>query len=186
MASLKQKWGGSIAIAGASLLAFISPWEGRSLPVYADKLANDLPTVCNGHTGPDVKLGDVWTKEQCDAILVTDVTKHGEGVLACTSVALNQNEYDAYASLAFNNGVGAYCNSSIPGKLARGDRAAACRTILEFNQVRDYSHPKVWSTKRQRFEYPLIPSRGLTRRRTAEYNLCVKPMPVPSTEKSLA
>lgn len=176
MASLKQRIATGVVIAGLSLLTFVASWEGRELPVYADKLAGGLPTVCGGHTGPDVKLGDVWTKEQCDAILVKDVEKHGSGVLACIPVAINQHEYEAYASLAFNLGVGAVCNSSIPGKLARGRRVEACNTILQFNKVRDRTKPKVWNAGKRIWEYPLIPIRGLTLRRQAEQALCLKPV----------
>lgn len=165
-----------IVVAAASLLAFVRGWEGESLPVYADKLAGGLPTVCNGHTGPDVRLGDVWTKMQCDAVLVKNIHKHGQGVLACITVPVNQNEYEAYASLAFNLGVGAVCSSSIPAKLAAGKRLEACATILEFNKVRDRSKPKVYNQRRQVWEYPLIPVRGLTLRRKAEWAVCVAPV----------
>lgn len=175
---------GSIVIAAASLLAFVSNWEGDSLPVYADKLAGGLPTVCNGHTGPDVRLGDVWTKEQCDAILVKDVQGHGAGVLACIPVAINQHEYEAYASLAYNLGVGAVCGSSIPGKLARGENVQACNTIRQFNKVRDRTKPKVKNKRTGKMEYPLIPIRGLTLRRNAEAERCLQP--IDSTQKAKA
>lgn len=173
-----------VVVAAASLMTFVAGWEGESLPVYADKLAGGLPTVCNGHTGPDVKLGDVWTKAQCDDILVKNIVKHGEGILACITVPLNQNEYEAYSSLAFNNGVGAVCNSSIPVKLKEGRRRAACDTILEFNKVRDCSLPKVWNAQKQKWECPLVPIRGLTNRRKAEWAICVTP--VAPTAKALA
>ena len=172
----QKKTTAGIVVAAASLLAFVTNWEGESLPVYADKLAGGLPTVCNGHTGPDVKLGDVWTKAQCDAILVKDVTAHGKGILACITVPINQNEYEAYTSLAFNNGVAAVCNSSIPVKLAEGRRMAACNTILEFNKARDYSKPKVYNKRKGLWEYPLIEVRGLTNRRKAEWAICVTPI----------
>lgn len=174
-----------ISIVTVALLSFISVKEGESLPVYADKLAGGLPTVCNGHTGPDVRLGDVWTKEQCDAVLIKNVQKHGEGFLTCISVAINQNEYEAYASLTFNLGVGAVCGSSIPRKLAAGQRQSACDTILEFNKVRDRTRPKVFNHRKQVWEYPLIPVRGLTLRRQAEHAICVRPMPTPGV-KALA
>lgn len=165
-----------VVVAAASLLTFVSGWEGESLPVYADKLAGGLPTVCNGHTGPDVKLGDVWTPEQCAATLHKDVVKHGQGILSCFPVAVNQHEYEAYASLAFNLGIGAVCNSSIPQKLKEGRNLDACNTILEFNKVRDRTKPKVWNARKKVMEYPLVPVRGLTLRRQAERNLCLKPV----------
>lgn len=182
--SANKKVAAGIVVAAASLLTFVAGWEGESLPVYPDKLAGGLPTVCNGHTGPDVRLGDVWTKAQCDAVLVKNINKHGLGVLACITVPVNQNEYEAYASLAFNLGVGAVCSSSIPVKLAEGKRLEACNTILEFNKVRDRTKPKVYNKRKKVWEYPLIPVRGLTNRRKAEWVICITP--VTTAVKALA
>ena len=166
----------SVAVVTASLVAFISGWEGESLPVYPDKLAGGLPTVCNGHTGSDVKLGDVWTKAQCDAVLIKNIKKHGEGILSCITVPIIQNEYEAYSSLAFNIGVSAVCNSSIPVKLKEDRRTDACNTILEFNKVRDRSKPKIYNERKKVWEYPLVPVRGLTNRRKAEWAICMTPI----------
>lgn len=163
-----QKRGGALAIAGASLLAFVANREGESLPVYADKLAHGLPTVCNGHTGPDVKLGDVWAKERCDAILVKDITTHGQGLLACTTVALNQHQYDALTSWAYNIGVSAACQSTLIKLLNQGQYTNACNQLLRWDRAGG------------------AVVRGLHNRRVAEHALCMKPMPTPSYEKAVA
>lgn len=167
MASLKQK-GAGVAIAGAALLAFLGNWEGESLPVYADKLAYGVPTVCNGHTGPDVKLGDVWSKERCDAILIKDVEKHGQGLLACVTVPLNQNQYDALTAWAFNIGTGAACGSTLVKLLNQGQYSNACNQLLRWDRSGG------------------VVVRGLHNRRVAEHALCMKPMPTPSIGKALA
>lgn len=138
-------------------MAFVGLWEGDEPTVYRDIVG--VPTVCNGHTGPDVKVGDVWTKEQCDAILIKDINKHGEGVLACTAVPINQNQYDAFASLTFNIGVNAFCKSTLVRHLNAGEYASACRQILRWDRA---GGKKV---------------KGLTNRRKAEYELCIKPIP---------
>lgn len=165
----KQKAGaGSIVIAGAALMAFVSGWEGDEKVAYADKLAYGLPTVCNGHTGPDVRVGDVWTKAQCDAILVKNIEKHGTGLLNCVKVPLNQNQYEAYSSWTFNVGVGAACGSTLVKLLNMGQYTAACDQLLKWNKA---------SGK---------PVRGLTNRRTAERAKCLTPMPQQPTEKALA
>ena len=157
MANLKQKTA-VVALAGSSLLAFVGYWEGNSLPVYADKLAYNVPTVCNGHTGPDVKLGDVWTKEQCDAILVKDITEHGQRLLACVTVPLNQNQYAALNAWAYNIGTGAACGSTLVKLLNRGEYTAACDQLLRW----DRAGGRV--------------VRGLHNRRVAERALCIKPV----------
>lgn len=161
-----QKRGGSLAIAGAALLAFVSTWEGSETTAYADRLANNLPTVCNGHTGPDVRVGDVWTKERCDAILVKDVNAHGQRLLACISVPINQHEYNAYASWAYNVGTGAACGSTAIKLLNSGRRVEACNQLLRW----DRAGGRV--------------VRGLTNRRKAERELCLKP--IDSTQKATA
>lgn len=161
-----QKRAGSLAIAGAALLAFVRTWEGSETIAYADRLAGGLPTVCNGHTGSDVKVGDVWTKEQCDAILVKDVAGHGQRLLSCVRVPLNQHQYDALSSWAYNIGTGAACQSTLVRLLNQGQYTAACDQLLRWNRASG------------------IVVRGLTNRRMAERALCLKP--IPTTAKALA
>lgn len=157
MSQLPKRVG--VAIAGAAIMVFIGTWEGDKKVAYADKLAYGLPTVCNGHTGPEVKVGAVWSKEQCDAILIQNLTLHGQGVLACTVVPLNQNQFDAFTSLAFNIGTRAFCGSTLVKLLNQGDYTGACVQITRWDRAGG----------RQ--------VRGLTNRRTAEKALCLKPMP---------
>lgn len=149
-----------LAVASASLVAFVANWEGSETRVYRDMVG--IPTVCNGHTGPDVKVGDVWTKPQCDAILVKDVTKHGRAVLSCVKVPVNQHQYEAFASLAFNIGPGAFCTSTLVRKANAGDFAGACREILRWNRAGGRV------------------VQGLANRRQAEFEKCIEPMPLPA------
>lgn len=163
---MEAKHKAALTLVGAALLAFVSNWEGDERIAYADRLAGGLPTVCNGHTGPDVKVGDVWTKEQCDAILVKDVGEHGKRLLACVAVPLNQNQYDALAAWAYNVGTGAACGSTLVKLLNAGQYTAACDQLLRWDRA----------SGRQ--------VRGLTNRRKAERALCLKP--VDSAEKVTA
>lgn len=149
---------GGILVAGLAALAFVSGWEGDEKVAYADKLAGGLPTVCNGHTGPDVRVGDVWSKERCDAILVTNLEKHGLGLLACVQVPINQNTYDALASWTFNVGVSAACGSTLVKLLNMGNLTGACGQLLRWNRASG------------------VEVRGLTNRRKAERELCLKPV----------
>lgn len=154
----QQKIGSSLTIAGAALLAFVSTWEGSETVAYADLLAHGLPTVCNGHTGPDVKVGDVWSKERCDAILRKDVAQHGQGLLACVTVPLNQNQYDALTAWSYNIGVGAACGSTLVKLLNQGQYTNACNQLLRWNRASG------------------VVVRGLDNRRKAERSLCLKPI----------
>lgn len=74
-------------------------------------------------------------------------------------VPLHQHEWDAYVSLTFNIGEGAFCKSTLVRKLKAGDHAGACAEILRWD----------------RFQGRPLP--GLTKRRQDERNQClgVKP-----------
>lgn len=65
--------GASLAVASASLVAFLGLWEGTDRKVYADKLARDIPTGCYGVTNAvspvPVVVGDVLSEDQCRDVL---------------------------------------------------------------------------------------------------------------------
>ena len=53
-----------------------------------------------------------------------------EGALKqCVRVSLHQYECDAFVSLAYNIGSGAFCGSTLVRKLNAGDYAGACAEI---------------------------------------------------------
>ena len=64
-------------------------------------------------------------------------------IKACIFVPLAQNEYDAYVSMTYNVGAGAFCGSTLVRKLNAGDYAGACDEILRwrFFQGKDCSLP---------------------------------------------
>lgn len=160
----------SLALSAAGLVGLVAK-EG-----YSDKaiipVPGDVPTYGFGTT-EGVKLGDTITPPKALARALQDVQKFEGALKQCVKVPLHQYEYDAYTSLAYNVGSGAFCGSSIPGKLSAGDYAAACYTILGFNKFRDCTKPKVWNNAKQRWECPLVEIRGLTLRRQAEYRQCM-------------
>ncbi|NMM21860.1 MAG: lysozyme [Rhodoferax sp.] len=154
-----------VVVASLALMSFLGLLEGNNPAVYADKLAYNVPTVCNGHTGPEVKVGDVWTKAQCDAILIQDIEKHGEGLLSCITVPINQNQYEALTAWSFNVGVGAACGSTLVKLLNQAQYASACNQLLRWDRAGG------------------VVVRGLHNRRVAERELCLKPVLV---EKAIA
>lgn len=113
----------------------------------------DVPTIGFGST-EGVKPGDRITPPKALARALTDVQKYEGAIKRCVSVPLHQHEYDAYVSLAYNIGPGAFCASTLVKKLNRQDYAGACEQIL------------VWD------KFKGKPLRGLTLRRQAEYRQC--------------
>jgi len=147
---------GGIVLASAGLIASVASLEGTETVPYKDIVG--VQTVCSGHTGPDIKPGKIYTAQECNRLLVQDLSKHGQGVLQCTKVPLNQNQYDAFVSFAYNVGVSAYCQSTLVKKLNNGDYTAACNELTRW----------VYAGGKR--------VKGLVLRREKEKALCLKPV----------
>lgn len=91
-------------------LAFIAEHEGLRLKAYKDAVG--VWTIGYGHTSragnPNVLPGMKITKQQAIDILGRDVARFERAVEAATDhlAPLNQNEFDALVSFAFNLGEG--------------------------------------------------------------------------------
>ena len=166
MALSRNQKKGALAVAGGTLLALLTIDEGTRYVPYRDVVG--VLTVCQGHTGPDIILGKRYTKAECDALLVKNVAEHGRGVLACTKVPLNQNQYDAFVRFTYNVGVSAYCHSTLVKKLNAGDYTGACWALDKW----------VYAGGRK--------IQGLVNRRASERNQCLTPMPKTSSERGVA
>ena len=114
----------------------------------------DVPTIGFGTT-EGVKRGDTITPERALMRLLQDADKFSEGVKRCASVPLFQYEFDAYVSLSYNIGTGAFCNSTLVKKLKTYDYEGACKEILKWDKFQGQS------------------LKGLTHRRQREYKLCM-------------
>jgi lysozyme len=133
--------------------------EGLSYTSYQDSAG--IWTICYGHTGPEVGPRQRATQAQCDALFDKDVRKHAAGVLSCTKRPLNQNQFDAVVSLAFNIGVRNYCNSTLSRKINAGDWAGAANEFPKWNKVT--------------IDGRKVALRGLTNRRLKEQALFMAP-----------
>ena len=74
---------------------------------------SSVETVGYGHTGADVKLGMTITEEEADTFLRQDVASFEQCISTFTNVKLNQNEFDALVSFAFNVGCTAFKDSTL-------------------------------------------------------------------------
>jgi lysozyme len=125
---------------------------------YSDKaiipVAGDVATIGFGTTD-GVKPGDKITPPQALARALTDVQKFEGAIKRCVTVPLHQFEYDAFTSLAYNIGSGAFCGSTLVKKLNAQDYKGACAEILRWDRFKGQ------------------PLRGLTLRRQAENKQCL-------------
>jgi lysozyme len=113
--------------------ALIKGFEKCSLRAYicpAGKL-----TIGWGHTndhGRQFKPGDVWTQAECDEAFAQDIFGFECHVRALVKVPVNQGQFSALVSFAYNCGWGALARSSLLSKLNRGDYAGAGRDFLKW------------------------------------------------------
>ncbi|MGR2664258.1 lysozyme [Chromobacterium haemolyticum] len=132
-------------------IMLIKSFEGLKLVAY--KCPAGIWTIGYGHTGPDVTPGQVITQAQADALLARDLERFEAGVSRLVSVQLNQNQFDALVSFAYNLGLGALQGSTLLRLLNAGDYAGAAAQFPRWNKASGKELP------------------GLTRRRAAEQAL---------------
>jgi lysozyme len=136
-------------------VAFIKRHEGLRLSAY--QCGAGVWTVGYGHT-MGVKPGDKITPAQADALLAADLAGYEAAVNAAGISGLNQAQFDALVSLAYNIGAAAFGASTLVKKAKANASDAALRgEFLKWSHVRG---------KR---------SSGLYRRRAAEANMYFAP-----------
>jgi len=94
-------------------------------------------TIGWGHTndhGMHFNAGSAWTQAECDAELASDM-KHFEAVVdRLVKVPLEQHQYDALVSFAYNCGEGALAGSTLLRKINAGDFEGAAREFQRWNR----------------------------------------------------
>lgn len=142
----------ALALSAAGLVGIVMN-EG-----YTDNavipIPGDVPTIGFGTT-EGVHIGDSITPPRALVRSLQDISKFEGALKRCVTVPLHQYELDAYVSLAYNIGAGAFCGSTLVKKLNSGDYAGACAEISRW----------VRSGKVER-----VP--GLVNRRARERALC--------------
>ena len=114
--------------------------EGVRLTAYPDPATKGEPfTIGCGHTSaagpPKVTKGMTITAEECDAILSRDLTTFEKAVLKAVTAPLNQNQFDALVSLAFNIGAGNFSKSTLVKKLNARDYRGAADQFTVWNKA---------------------------------------------------
>lgn len=119
-----------------------------------------VPTIGYGCT-EGVRLGMVWTEAEAVAGLAREIAKFEAVVSRLVTVTINQNEYDAMVSLAYNIGAAAFARSTVLKRLNNGDRAGSAKAF------------EMWTRGGGR----VLP--GLVSRRKREAALFLKPVEAP-------
>jgi lysozyme len=112
MGGFKTRVVATVFAAIAAIAApFVVHFEGSVSTGYADPVG--IPTICVGHTGADVRVGQKATQAECDAWLRDDLTIAYADVVRCIRVQLRPNEAAALTSFALNVGGDALCSSTL-------------------------------------------------------------------------
>ena len=128
----------------------IKEFEGCRLDTYICPAG--VPTCCVGHTGPEVRMGQTYTMSQCEELLRNDLDRFEKAVRDLIDVPIDQCEFDALVSFAFNCGQGALADSTLRRRLNNRE-----------------SKPKVFAEELPRWTSGGMA--GLVRRRDAEVKL---------------
>lgn len=150
---------GRIALVAGTTAAIAVPFEGVRYWAYRDVVG--VPTVCAGHTGPDVKFGRKYTPEECSALLTSDMLVAVNTVAKCVP-NIPEPAHVAFADAVFNMGPTIACDksrSTAASLLAQGRWAEACEQLPRWNKAR---------VAGQLVELP-----GLTKRRNRLMNYCL-------------
>jgi lysozyme len=137
----------------ATALVGIAVHEGYRGEAY-EPVKGDVPTIGFGTT-EGVEMGDRITPERALVRLLNDANKFELAVKRCAPVPMHQYEFDAYVSLTYNIGEGAFCKSTLVRKLKAGAYSEACAEILRWDKFKGRALP------------------GLTKRRQEEFKQCL-------------
>lgn len=173
--------GGVLVLGSFGAWDVVDRWESGGevhLVVYADRLAQGLPTVCSGLTRhvttTPIVVGQRWTLEQCGAEESMALDKVQRGLLRCFNRTPPQSVFDAATSHAWNNGVANTCSSVAMRLWNTGLWERGCQRMAQDNEGRP-----VWSSVRTgrilpngKPEFRFV--QGLYNRRLDEVRVCLK------------
>jgi lysozyme len=137
-------------------ISLMHEFEGLRLDAYL--CPANIPTIGWGNTeyenGQPVKIGDKITKERADELFKNIVEGFSNGVRSLVNANLNENQFSALVSFAYNVGLGNLQRSTLLKKVnANPNDKAIMVEFIRWNKAAGKIMP------------------GLTRRRTSEAKL---------------
>lgn len=120
-------------------ISLIKQFEGLSLKPYLDAI--NIPTIGYGSTyyrnGKKVSMSDKpISEDEANSLLVYIANKDfGEFVNKVVKVELNQNQFDALVSFAYNLGNGNLQNSTLLKKVNQKDFVGASKEFVKWNKA---------------------------------------------------
>lgn len=134
-------------------LALIKKYEGLRTNAYL--CPANVWTIGYGHT-KGVSRGMMISHEDAEELLKKDLRYFESAVNSAVKVPVNQNQFDALVSFAFNVGVGAFGGSTLVRLLNRKHYISAAEQFLRWTRGGGKVLPGL--VKRRREEYELFMS----------------------------
>lgn len=127
---------GTSAAVIAATVPVLAVWEGTDYVAKPDRIGTGHPiTWCHGQTNADrdaahqVRSGQRFTKEQCDAELATSLPPYLERIQKCIKVDLPVKTTAALLDAAYNAGSAAVCKSPMVARMNAGDIRGGCEAF---------------------------------------------------------
>ena len=150
-----RKAGIASALTLAIATPFVMKWEGLKTETYRDVVG--IPTVCYGETGPHVRMGMQFTREQCRTMLDERALQYALRLDACIATPLTPYQGAAVLELGYNVGVAAVCRSALVRMIKAGRPASEwCKQLHRWVNAGG----RKW--------------RGLVNRRADSYQMCIR------------
>ena len=180
-----KKFGPKLMLGAAALVAFLAVWEGGKgaggdSVVYEDRLANNIPTVCNGLTrhvtSTPIIVGEKWSADKCAVEEQRALINMQLKLETCFNTRPPQSVFDMASSHAWNFGYSATCGSLAMQAWNRGEWELGCRRLaLSDGGNPVWSYVKTGRVVNGKPEMKFV--RGLANRRQAEFQECTKGLP---------
>lgn len=148
-----------VGIASVLTLAIATPfvmkWEGLKTTTYRDVVG--IPTVCYGETGPHIRMGMQFTRDECRDMLNARLQQFAVQLDRCVATPLTPYQGAAVLELGYNVGSNAVCDSTLVRMIKQGEPASVwCRQLHRWVNAQG-----------RRYQ-------GLVNRREDSYQMCIK------------
>lgn len=154
---------GSMGLSLAAMVSgafLVAPSEGYNPNVYLDPVG--IMTSCYGYTGPELKMDQKYTDEQCLRKLADRLDVAEQGVDNVIKVPLNTYQKAALISFTYNVGEGNLSQSTLAKQFNQKEYDKGCDSLLGW----------VYAKKKK--------LAGLEARRKLERQMCLGQIGVPN------
>lgn len=113
----------------------IKEFEGVELHAYKPVSTEVHYTIGYGSYGSHVTKDMVISKEEAEELLKKDLVRFEEAVTSYVTVSINQNQFDALVSFAFNLGQGSLQRSTLLKLLNNNDHEGASNEFWKWRKA---------------------------------------------------